>query len=137
MKIHIHLNQQDRDFDVHPGTLLIELLQEQGLKEDNVLVDGQVREARRMLAAQANGRSVVTIEHLQHPHPIQEALTDSGTASNSAAVLAIYQLLNENREPTREEAHAALEGLHPELERAIDAVVLASSRLRDPSLQLV
>jgi putative selenate reductase molybdopterin-binding subunit len=93
---------------------------------DTVLLDGKPVNAGSMLAAQAEGHSVATIEALgEHPeqgwrktdglHPLQRAFVESGAIQcgycTPAQILAAKSLLDENPNPTEAEVREAISGV--------------------------
>ncbi len=83
-----------------------------------VLVDGRLVSADVMLAAQADGHEIETVEGLSVPgelHPIQQAFIDTGAIqsgySTPAMVLAAKALLAEHPNPTEEQVRDALSGI--------------------------
>jgi len=123
MNVRLTVNGRPIDRDVEPQTTLLEFVRDvlgmKGTKEYchsgicgacTVLLDGQAVSACSMLAAQVNGRDVITIEGLgepEHLHPIQQAFVDNfglqcGYCTPGMVLLA-KALLDENPRPTREE----------------------------------
>jgi putative selenate reductase molybdopterin-binding subunit len=83
-----------------------------------VLLDGRIISADVMLAAQADGHEIETVEGLSVPgqiHPIQQAFIDTGAIqsgySTPAAVLAAKALLESNPNPTEAEVRDSLSGV--------------------------
>src|SRR5512147_1742331 len=91
-----------------------------------VLLDGRPVNTCVMLAAQAEGHSIETIESLgQDPqqgwkttsglHPLQQAFVDSGAIQcgycTPAQILAAKALLDRNSNPSEEEVRAAIAGV--------------------------
>ena len=93
MKVSLKVNGAERSADVEPRTLLVELLREKlGLTGTHVgcdtsqcgacsvHLDGRVIKSCTMLAVQAEGRSVTTIEGIAPAtgplHPMQEAFRE-------------------------------------------------------------
>ena len=83
-----------------------------------VLVDSRLISADVMLAAQADGHDVETIEGLStvgRLHPIQEAFIETGAIqsgySTPATILAAKALIDRNPDPTEEEVRDALSGI--------------------------
>jgi putative selenate reductase molybdopterin-binding subunit len=83
-----------------------------------VLLDGVFVSADVLLAAQADGHSVETVEGLAGPnemHPIQQAFIDTGAIqsgySTPAQILASKALLDRNANPSEHEIRAALSGV--------------------------
>ena len=100
---------------------------EQGLSgADTVLIDGKPVNAGSMLAAQAEGHDIVTIEALgEHPeqgwrkteglHPLQQAFVESGAIQcgycTPAQILAAKALLDRNPNPSEEQVREAIAGV--------------------------
>ncbi len=93
---------------------------------DTVLLDGKPVNAGSMLAAQAEGHLVVTIEALgEHPeqgwkktdglNPLQQAFVESGAIQcgfcTPAQILAAKALLEKNPNPSEEEVREAISGV--------------------------
>jgi len=82
-----------------------------------VIVDEQPVNACLMLAAQADGRRVVTIEGIATNgklHPLQKAFEESAALQcgfcGPGIILSAKALLDHNREPSRQEIRDALAG---------------------------
>jgi carbon-monoxide dehydrogenase small subunit len=121
--LRVTVNGEAYDGEVEPRTLLVQFLREQlGLTGTHVgcvvgecgacsvLVDGALVKSCLMLAVQANGRAVTTIEGLAppgHMHPVQEAfVTKFGLQCGFCTpgfVMAAHALLVRNPNPTEEE----------------------------------
>ncbi len=100
---------------------------EQGLTgADTLLLDGKPVNAGSILAAQAEGHDVVTIEALgEHPdqgwkktgglHPLQQAFVETGAIQcgycTPAQILAAKALLDRNNNPTEDEVREAISGV--------------------------
>ncbi len=128
--VSVTVNGVARDADVEPRTLLVYFLRETlGLTGTNVgcdtsscgsctvLLDGESVKSCTLLAAQADGREVTTIEGLASNgqlHPIQEAFRRSHGLQcgfcTPGMVLAAASFLQENPSPTEEEVRHSLEG---------------------------
>ncbi|HXF47630.1 MAG TPA: (2Fe-2S)-binding protein [Burkholderiaceae bacterium] len=130
MKIELTVNGAAVSRDVPPATLLVELLREHlGLTGTHVgcdtsqcgcctvLLDGDAVKSCTMLAVQADGRAVTTVEGLaqgERLHPVQQAFIDChglqcgfctpGMLMTGAALLA------RNPDPSEDEILHALEG---------------------------
>jgi putative selenate reductase molybdopterin-binding subunit len=93
---------------------------------DTVLLDGKPVNAALMLAAQAEGHKIATLEALgEHPeqgwrktgglHPLQQAFIESGAIQcgycTPAQILAAKALLDKNPHPTEAEVREALSGV--------------------------
>jgi len=83
-----------------------------------VLLDGQSVKSCTVLAAQADGREVVTVEGLASGpgelHPVQQAFRDEHGLQcgfcTPGMVMAAVSLLAENPRPTEEQVRSGLEG---------------------------
>lgn len=124
------LNGEERSVDTPPDRRVVDLLREDlgltGTKEScgtgdcgacTILVEGESRLSCLMLAAQLQGRSIVTIEGVEREesmHPIQKAFAEHGAVQCGfcipGMVLASADLLKRNPAPTREEIRAGLAG---------------------------
>jgi len=101
-----------------------------------VLVDGEAMPSCTMTLAEAQGRSVVTIEGIAHGtgtqlHPVQQALLDEQAFQcgfcTPGLVLAIAGLLRRNAHPSDEEIRAGITnicrcGVYPRLIGAVRRV---------------
>lgn len=106
-----------------------------------VLVDGELKLSCLTLAAQLDGRDVVTAEGLgtpDAPHPVQEAFAVHGAVQcgycTPGMTLATAALLAENPDPSREEARQGLAGNLCRCTgyvKIVDAVLAAAKRLRE------
>ncbi len=129
-EVTIRINGESRTASVPPETTLLTLLRESfnltGAKLGcdagdcgacTVIVDGQAVNACLMLAAQADGREVLTIEGLatrDRLHPLQQAFEDNGALQcgfcGPGVILSAKALLDENPDPTRHEIRDAIAG---------------------------
>lgn len=105
-----------------------------------VIVDGKSVNACLMLAVQADGRSVLTIEGLaavERLHPIQQAFEEKGSLQcgfcGPGVIMSAKALLDENPDPTEHEIRDALGGNlcrctgYAKMIEAIQAVARADS----------
>ena len=124
------VNGQVRGASVPPETTLLQLLRDNfnltGAKLGcdvgdcgacTVIVDGQAVNACLMLAGQAEGRQILTIEGLasrEWLHPIQTAFENSGALQcgfcGPGVLLSAKALLDENLNPSTQEIRDALSG---------------------------
>lgn len=117
--------------DVHPGTTLLELLREElrltGCKEGcakgecgacTVILDGEPVDACLLLAAQADGGTLTTVEGLATNgalHPVQAAFVAEGGVQcgfcTPGLVVSAAHLIDSCQTcPSRDQIHEALEG---------------------------
>lgn len=130
MKLAFELNGEHKEWQIQANETLLDLLRREGYFSvkhgdetgetgaDAVLVDGELRPAGVMLAAQAEGAKVTTVEgigELHRPDPIQTAFIETGSVQcgycTPAMVLATRKLLTANPEPTEADAREALSGV--------------------------
>ena len=130
LRIMMTVNGSTQQHDVEPRTLLVQYLREAagltGTKVGcdtsscgacTVLVDGESVKSCTMLAAQADGSSVTTIEGLAtngELHPVQQAFHEQHGLQcgfcTAGMVLAAVSFLEENPNPTEREVRLGLEG---------------------------
>ncbi len=138
MNITLTINSNKHEIDCAPSETLLSAVRrlgyygvkfgdEQGLSgADTVLLDGKPVNAGSMLAAQAEGHLVVTIEALgEHPeqgwkkteglHPLQLAFVESGAIQcgycTPGQILAAKALLEKNPNPSEEQVREAIAGV--------------------------
>jgi putative selenate reductase molybdopterin-binding subunit len=138
MNITLKINEIDQNIDTAPSTTLLAALRglgfhgvkfgdEGGLSgSDTVLLDGKPVNAGSLLAAQAEGHNIATIEALgEHPeqgwkltdglHPLQKAFIESGAVQcgycTPAQILAAKSLLEKNPNPSEAEVREAISGV--------------------------
>ncbi|MGY1823873.1 (2Fe-2S)-binding protein [Geodermatophilus sp. SYSU D00079] len=131
MKVSLTVNGQQRTDEVEPRLLLAHYLREVcGLKATNigcdttscgactVVVDGLTVKSCTVLAAQADGSQVTTLEGLAGPdgelHPMQKAFREEHGLQcgfcTPGMVMAAIGVLADNPEPTDREVREGLEG---------------------------
>jgi carbon-monoxide dehydrogenase small subunit len=130
MRITVTINGEAREADVWPGESLLFALRERlglpGSKNAceqgecgscSILLDGQLVCACLVLAAQADGHEVVTVEGLRRdgePHPVQEAFVATGAVQcgfcTPGLVVATVDLLARIPNPSEDEVREALSG---------------------------
>ena len=126
----VTVNGVGREADVEPRTLLVYFLRESlGLTGTNVgcdtsscgactvLIDGRSVKSCTMLAVQADGREVMTIEGMasgDEMHPLQDAFHRNHGLQcgycTPGMIMAAASFLVENPSPTEQEVREALEG---------------------------
>jgi aerobic carbon-monoxide dehydrogenase small subunit len=129
-KVAITVNGDLREAEVEPRQLLVYFLRDQlGLKGTNVgcdtsscgactvLVDGESVKSCTVLAVQAEGTEITTIEGLAENgelHPVQQAFHEQHALQcgycTPGFVMATVSLLAENPNPSEEEIRHGLEG---------------------------
>ena len=151
MKIELIVNGEPREVDVWEGESLLFALREglglPGSKNAceqgecgscSVLLDGTLVCACLVLAAQANGREVVTVEGIAEDgrlHRVQDAFVEAGAVQcgfcTPGLVVATADLLTHNPRPTDDEIREALAGnlcRCTGYEKILDAVRMAATR---------
>ncbi|MBZ0276783.1 MAG: molybdopterin-dependent oxidoreductase, partial [Anaerolineae bacterium] len=130
MHITLTINGEKQTVDVQPHERLLRVLRrlgyfsvkfgdEHGLTgADTVLLDGQPVNTQTILAAQADGHTILTLEGLgtsRDLHPLQEAFIETGAIQSGyntpAQILTAYALLQRNPDPTEDEVRAAIAGV--------------------------
>jgi carbon-monoxide dehydrogenase small subunit len=128
--ISVTVNGARREASVEPRLLLVHFLREDlaltgthvGCDTSNcsacaVIMDGKVVKSCTVLAVQADGKDILTVEGLARGeglHPVQEAfLTEHGMQCGFCTpgmLMSAYALLKENRRPTEEEIRKGISG---------------------------
>jgi aerobic carbon-monoxide dehydrogenase small subunit len=152
-EIALTVNGERQEADVQPRQLLVYFLRDQlGLTGTNVgcdtsscgactvLLDGESVKSCTVLAVQADGGDVTTIEGLAQDgelHPVQQAFQEQHGVQcgycTPGFVMATVSLLKENPGPTEEEIRHALEGNlcrctgYHNIVRAVEAAARAGS----------
>lgn len=152
------VNGKSITVEIPPNLRLIDLLRDilglTGTKEGcgegecgacTVLVDGKVINSCLMLAVQAQGKEIVTIEGVSQngvENPIQQSFIEHGAVQcgycTPGMVLAAKALLDKNASPTRQEIAVALSGnicRCTGYEKIIDAVAAAAEKMFSPKQQ--
>ena len=130
MEIELNINSEVRRVTIHPGETLLEVLRRSGYVgvkhgcEDGscgvctVLLDGKAVHSCILLAAQAEGHQITTIEGIgnrENLHPLQAAFVNLGAVQcgycTPAMILAAKALLDENPHPTEAEVRDAISGV--------------------------
>lgn len=128
--IELRVNGQIYEIEIKPWRTLIEVLRDQlglmGTKKScdeghcgacTVMIDGQAVNSCLMLAIEAQGKDIVTIEGLSergHLHPIQEAFMTHGAVQcgfcTPGMIMATKAFLDHHPNPSEEEIKKALAG---------------------------
>ncbi|WP_279230368.1 (2Fe-2S)-binding protein [Thermohalobacter berrensis] len=124
------MNKKEYMLEIKEDTRLIDLLRDvlgfTGVKEGcgegecgacTVIMDGDIVNSCLVLAFQADGKEIITIEGVESEeeiHPIQQAFLDVGAVQcgfcTPGMILSAKALLDKNPSPTREEIRAAISG---------------------------
>ena len=129
MKISLSVNGKDVSLEVSAGDTLLEVLRGLGLRSVKkscetgncgactVLLDGRPVASCIMLAAQAEGRAVTTVEGLAEDgtmRALQDAFVEAGAPQcgfcTPGILLVLAALLKTNPTPTRDEIRQAMSG---------------------------
>jgi putative selenate reductase molybdopterin-binding subunit len=168
MKVALVVNGLSNEWEIAPGERLLDTLRSHGIfgVKDGacrhgecgacaVLVDGKPVNSCVMLAAQAEGHRIQTIETIgEHPEqgwkktagldPIQLAFVESGAIQcgycTPAQVLAAKTLLEKNLNPTEAEVREALSGVLCRCTgylKPVQAVLRAAAALRGDTVEPV
>ncbi|MGI9622882.1 MAG: molybdopterin-dependent oxidoreductase [Acidimicrobiales bacterium] len=129
MNLTLLINGESADIECEPFDTLLAVLRRQGLVSvrygsdtgetgaSAVLVDGRLVNTDCMLAAQAEGHEVMTVEALNEPelHPIQAAFVATGAMQSGysapAMILGTLALLETNPDPSEAEIRDMLSGI--------------------------
>ncbi len=160
MHVSITINNQSKTWDIEPNETLLQALRRHGffgVKHGcengecgacTVLLDDKPVASCVMLAAQAAGKRITTIEALgqvaeqgwkqtEGLHPIQQAFMELGALQcgycTPAMILAAKALLDQTLTPTEEQVRDALSGVLCRCTgyaKPVQAVILAAERLR-------
>ena len=130
MQIHVTVNGTEHESEVEPRTLLVHYVREVlGLTGTNIGCDtsscgacslhlnGEAVKSCTVLAVQADGADILTIEGLAHDgemHPMQKAFMENHGLQcgycTPGMVMAATSFLKENPNPTEREVRLGLEG---------------------------
>jgi len=155
LKKHITLNVNGKDHEllVEDNRLLVDVIREDlhltGTKKGcgigdcgvcTVLMDGVPTFSCLVLAIQASGSEIVTIEGISDGndlHPLQQAFIDHGAVQcgfcTSGMILSSLALLNKNPSPTEKDIRKALSGnlcRCTGYQKIVDAVLAAAEIMR-------
>jgi len=129
MELRLTVNGQPKHWTIAPGELLLDALRREGyfgVKRGcetgecgtcTVLLDGRSVNSCLMFAAQAEGRTILTIEGVAQGDrldPLQEAFLDHGAAQcgfcTGGMILGAKALLDRRPDPTEDEVREAMAG---------------------------
>ncbi|MBK7471610.1 MAG: (2Fe-2S)-binding protein [Betaproteobacteria bacterium] len=152
--LNVVINGERHELLIEPHWTLLQVLRGQigmmGTKENcleaecgvcTVLLDGKAVNSCILLAGQAEGRAITTIEGLgdpEHLHPLQAAFIEHGAVQCGycipGMILSAKSFLDENpgRQPTRQEIREALAGTLCRCTgygKIVDAVAAAAQRM--------
>jgi aerobic-type carbon monoxide dehydrogenase small subunit (CoxS/CutS family) len=126
MNISLLLNDRHVELECEPTEMLLAVLRRAGLESVRetcgigvcgactVLLDGEPISGCLLLAAQADGRTVLTVEGLGGSHPVQRAFVDANAFQcgwcTPGFVLTVKHLLEEDADPSDAAIAEALGG---------------------------
>ena len=168
MNITIEINGMTQEFIITPSESLLNLLRREGYLGAKcggcsngecgactILLDRNPVNSCAMLAAQANGHSIQTIESLgEHPehgwrtsqglHPLQQAFVEVGAIQcgycSPAMILAAKALLDKNKYPKEEEIRDMLSGVLCRCTgylKPVQAIQRAAAMLRGEKVEFI
>jgi carbon-monoxide dehydrogenase small subunit len=152
-ELKLTVNGKPYQFEVKPNTLLVDLLRQElkltGTKVGcldsacgacTVNIDGRAVRSCSVLALQAGGHKITTIEGVADGdklHPIQQAMVDHGAIEcgycTPGMVMSAKALLAENPNPTRQEIREAIQGnlcADEGYVKYIEAIEIAAKEMR-------
>jgi len=130
IKISLTVNEKDYTLNINEDKRLLDVLREDlgftGVKEGcsegecgacTVIMDGKTVNSCMVMAFQADGSNITTIEGLSKNgeiHPIQQAFLKEGAVQcgfcTPGMIISAKALLDKNSNPTREEIREAMSG---------------------------
>jgi len=156
MKIYIRLNGEPKQFECERDETLMSLLRRSGcwsVKHGcetgecgacSILLDGKIAPTCVMLAAQADGHTIDTVEGLatgHEAHPIQQAFIDAGAVQcgycTPAMILSAKALIEKEPRPTESQVRDALGAVLCRCTgyvKPVEAVLRAAAILRGESV---
>jgi carbon-monoxide dehydrogenase small subunit len=152
-ELKLTVNGKPYQFEVKPNTLLVDLLRQEmkltGTKVGcldsacgacTVNIDGRAVRSCSVLALQAGGHKITTIEGVADGdklHPIQQAMIDHGAIEcgycTPGMVMSAKALLDDNPKPTRQEIREAIQGnlcADEGYVKYIEAIEIAAKEMR-------
>jgi len=152
MQIRLTINQEPHEVDAEPHETLLTMLRREGFNGAKrvcesgecgacaVIMDGRAVDSCIILAAQAGGRSITTVEglgDLNSLNPVQEAFADNGSVQCGfcipGMIVTATNYLEENPAPTEEEVRHVFVGNLCRCTgyvKPVEAVIQAASKLR-------
>lgn len=128
--LHLKVNGEKYQVEVEPQEILLDVIRDKlnltGTKRGcdtgdcgacTIIMEGKAVNSCLVLALEANGKEIVTIEGLAKKgqlHPLQEAFVQHGAVQcgycTPGMIMSAKALLDENRNPTEEEIRKAIAG---------------------------
>ena len=156
MQIEVTLNEVVRQLEVEPFETLLAVLRREGMVSvrygsdtgetgaSAVLIDGRLVNTDCMLALQAHGHEIITLEWFNHAemHPIQAAFVATGAMQSGyttpAMILGTYELLQRIPDPSDEQIRDMLSGIldrETAYVKPVEAVHRAAAILRGDEVE--
>ena len=155
--VRLNVNGRDHALIIESTERLLDVLRDRlnlkGVKEGcgtgdcgtcSVIIDGRLVNSCLVLAVQARGKRIVTVEGIgtrENLHPVQKAFMKYNAAQcgfcTPAMVLAGKNLLDHNSTPSRDEIREAISGVLCRCTgyyKLIDAIQDAAEKLREDKL---
>ena len=152
-RVQFTINGEQVEIDVEPRETLLQVIRDKlnlmGTKEAcgmgecgacTVLMDGKPVYSCLILAMEAEGKDILTVEGLaegEKLHPLQEAFRDYGAVQcgfcTPGMLLTAKALLDENSQPTEKEVRTAIAGNICRCTgyvKIVEAVLAAAERIR-------
>ncbi|MBI3126447.1 MAG: (2Fe-2S)-binding protein [Candidatus Tectomicrobia bacterium] len=156
MKVSLRINGQPREFDAEPRMLLVHLLRDEASLTGThvacetsvcgactVLMDGKAVKSCTVLAVQADGAEITTIEGLARDgalHPLQEQFWEKHGLQcgycTPGMILAAWQLLRRDPDPDEAAIRRGIEGnlcRCTGYQHIVDAIQAAAAQMRAPA----
>jgi putative selenate reductase molybdopterin-binding subunit len=157
MQIKITINGEKKTLTIEPHERLLRVLRREGYFSvkfgdehgisgaDTVLLDGQVVNAQTILAAQADGHHITTVEDIggsRDLHVLQQAFIDTGAIQSGyctpAQVVAACSLLHRTLNPTEDEIREAISGIldrETGYVKVVQAIQRAAAKMRGEDVE--
>lgn len=131
IKLTMTVNKKTVETEIEPYARLLDVLRDDfgftGVKEGcgigecgacTVIMNGMKVNSCMILAAQAQGAEILTVEGVENPdgsmHPVQEAFLEKGAVQcgfcTPGMVISSYHLLSDNPDPSDDEIREAISG---------------------------
>lgn len=158
MKINLKVNGKSYSADVEPRLILLDYIREhlgltgtkRGCEAGNcgactILMNGKAVKSCMMLAVQADGCEITTIEGIsqgENMHPVQQAFWENFAVQNGYAtpgiIMSAIDLLSRNPEPTEKEIRKWLDGNLSRItgyQNIVKAILAAAAKMKGAATQ--
>lgn len=152
-RIKVRINGEDFEHEVDPRLLLVHYIREKARRTGThvgcdtgncgactIIYKGRPVKSCMVLAVQANGTEITTIEGLSEEelHPVQKAFLEKFAAQcgycTPGMIMSAYSLLEANPEPTEMEIREAIEGnmcMCTGYQHIVDAIRYAAQKMEE------